>query len=481
MMDTLKQKLDRLKRIFRGQESYGDGTAAEQATRYRLIEMYDDVVESAKANSADVERPDIDLLVSLSGYSPETTLLAFELIKPKQILIVTSEKTLPEVNVISDKIAGRLRSSEFRHDTVNPVNPLDIYELVKKAVRPARPGDPPVRAIIDITGGKKVMSASAALAASQLDLPMCYIESEFDPEMRQAIPGSEKLCILSNPTVLFGDADMDAATEMFRSGSYLGAADRFGELSLRISEPARARYMRDLAAFYRAWCDQDAADLPERIKEIRGRIADPRSQLPMKTARRLNEQVDFAEKLVAKDSSALLLNSYLLGEHYFRVGRHDFAALLYYRTIEKSLAEQLRRRYGGFDAGAPDYSLLDPDTDGLTDRFGETAKAIFHSNRPVALPWRMQLVEAAIMLFVLEDPLLPAIGLQSRGGVQHLRGLAEIRNRSVLAHGETVVSKDDCKKLKKRALLHLRAFWGQHEPEPDVDQRIETLRFITEA
>ena len=123
MMDTLKQKLDRLKRIFRGQESYGDGTAAEQATRYRLIEMYDDVVESAKANSADVERPDIDLLVSLSGYSPETTLLAFELIKPKQILIVTSEKTLPEVNVISDKIAGRLRSSEFRHDTVEPGQP----------------------------------------------------------------------------------------------------------------------------------------------------------------------------------------------------------------------------------------------------------------------------------------------------------------------------------------------------------------------
>ena len=42
-MDTLKQKLDRLKRIFRGQESYGDGTAAQQDTRYRLIEMYDDV------------------------------------------------------------------------------------------------------------------------------------------------------------------------------------------------------------------------------------------------------------------------------------------------------------------------------------------------------------------------------------------------------------------------------------------------------
>lgn len=480
-MDTLKQKLDRLKRIFRGQESYGDGSAAQQATRYRLTEMYDDVVKSAKANSADVERSDIDLLVSLSGYSPETTLLAFELTKPKQILIVTSENTLPQVDIINEKIAGRLKSSKFRHDTVDPVNPLDIYELVKKAVRPSRAGDPPTRAIIDITGGKKVMSASAALAASQLDLQMCYIDSEFDPEMRQAIPGSEKLCILSNPTVLFGDADMDAATQMFRSGSYLGAAERFGELSARVSEPVPARYMRDLASFYRAWCDQDAAGLPERIKEVRERIADPRSQLRSETTRRLNEQVDFAEKLVAKDSSALLLNSYLLGEHYLRLGRHDFAALLYYRTIEKSLAEHLRRAYDGFDVSDPDYSLLDPDTDALAERFGGAANAIFRSDRPVALPWRMQLIEAAIMLFVLDDSILPSIGLQSRGGVQHLRGLAEIRNRSVLAHGETVVSQDGCDALKKRALLHLRGFWKQHESDQDVDQQIEILRFVTEA
>lgn len=480
-MDTLTQKSDRLKRIFRGQESYGEGTAAQQATRYRLAEMYDDVVAAAKINSADVERPDIDLLVSLSGYSPETTLLAFELTRPKQILIVTSEKTLPQVDIISDKIGDRLKSSKFRHEPVDPVNPLDIYELVKKAVRPARPGDPPKTAIIDITGGKKVMSASAALAASQLDLQMCYIDSEFDPEMRQAVPGSEKLCILSNPTVLFGDADMEAAAEMFRSGSYLGAAERFGELSARVSEPARARYMRDLAALYQAWCDQDAVALPERIKHARERIVDPRSQLRPETARRLHEQVDFAEKLVAKDSSALLLNSYLLGDHYFRLGRHDFAALLFYRTIEKSLAERLRRGYDGFNVSKPDYTLLDSDTEYLAGRFGQMAKSVFQSERAIPLPWRMQMIEAAIMLFILKDPMLPDVGLKGRAGVGHLRKLADIRNQSVLAHGETVVSRGDCQKLKQQALLHLRGFWKQHESNQDVDQRIEILRFITEA
>lgn len=481
LMATLDQKRQRLTRIFRGLEPYGEGTAAEQANRYRLSEMYDDTVAAAKVNSADVERPDVDLLVSLSGYSPETTLLAYELILPSQLLVISSEKTLAQVDVINEKIAGRLKFSEFRYDKVDPVNPLDIYELVKKAVHPARPGDPPIKAIIDITGGKKVMSASAALAASQLDLKMCYIDSEFDPEMRQATPGTERLCILSNPTVLFGDGDMDAATQMFKSGSYVGAAERFGELSGRVSEPARARYMRDLAAFYQAWCDQDSLHLPEWVAQVRSRVADPRSELRPETTRRLAEQLDFATALVAKDSSALLLNSYLLGEHYFRLGRNDFAALLFYRTIEKSLAERLRRRYGDFNVSKPDYRLLDPDTEALADGYGELAMTVFGSNSPIALPWRMQLVEAAIMLHLLGDEMLPSAGIRSLSGVGHLRKLADIRNHSVLAHGETAVGAKDCDKLQKQALVHLRAFWRLHEADQNVEQRIGTLRFISEA
>lgn len=480
-MVTLKHKRERLRRIFRGLESYGEGTAAEQANRYRLVEMYDDAVKAAKANSADVERPEVDLLVSLSGYSPETTLLAYELIEPKRLLVISSEKTVAQVNVIWEKVRDRLQFSQINHDNVDPVNPLDIYELVKKAVHPVRPGDPPVKAIIDITGGKKVMSASAALAASQLDLKLCYIDSEFDPEMRQAIPGTEKLCILSNPTVLFGDRDMGAATQMFKSGSYLGAAERFGELSGRVSAPARARYLCDLAALYQSWCDMDDAAMPAWVEQVRMRIADPRSELRPETARRLADQLDFVTALVAKDSSARLLNSYLLGEHYYRLGRNDFAALLFYRTIEKSLAERLRQGYGGFDVSAPDYTLLDPDVEGLASRYGDLAMSVFGSNQPIQLPWRVQLIEAVILLHLLGDEMLPSIGIKGRGGIGHLRRLAEIRNQSVLAHGETPVGARECGELRQQALAHLRAFWRLREVDRDVDQRIETLRFITEA
>lgn len=90
-------------------------------------------------------------------------------------------------------------------------------------------------------------------------------------------------------------------------------------------------------------------------------------------------------------------------------------------------------------------------------------------------------MEAAIVLFVLEDAMLPAIGIRGLGGLRHLRALADSRNQSVLAHGDTAVSKGNCEKLKQQALVHLRGFWGLREPDQDVDQRIEIVRFITEA
>lgn len=482
-MDALGQKRDRIRRIFRGQETYGDreGAAAEQANEYRLTEMYADIVEAARRNSAGVERPAFDLLVSLSGYSPETTLLAFELLQPRRLLVISSDSTRAKVDVIHEKLRDRLRFSQFQHDYCDPADPIGIYEMIKKAVRPGRPGDPPLRAIIDITGGKKVMSAGAALAASQLDLKMCYIDSEFDPEMRQAVPGTERLCILANPTALFGDKDMDAALEMFKSGVYSGAKARFGELSESMSEPARARFLGDLAALYQAWCDLDVANLPARASQVRSRLVDPRSGVRPETTRRLAEQLDFVEALVAKDGAALLLNFFLLGEHYLGVDRFDFAALLFYRTIEKSFSERLRRHYGGFDVEHPDYTLLGLDLDELTSRYGAATSRVFARDRPAALPWRVALVEAMILLHVVDDELLPAATINDLGGVGHVRQLVDGRNRSVLAHGVESVTEQQCKELRARALCNLRAFWRLYQPGQDVDDRIETLRFVAEA
>ena len=57
------------------------------------------------------------------------------------------------------------------HDVVDAADPIDIYEKIRRHVRDQEVD----HAVMDVTGGKKVMSASAALAASELGIPLCYI------------------------------------------------------------------------------------------------------------------------------------------------------------------------------------------------------------------------------------------------------------------------------------------------------------------
>ena len=468
-----------MRRIFRGEVTYGDGSPTEQASRYRVEEMYDDIVAAALANPSDPV-PEVDTLVSLSGFSPETTLLAFELVRPRRFTVISSHNVSDKYDIISTKLSGRLKPSQIRFEPCDPADPLGIYDIVKKAVRPPS-GAGAVSAMIDITGGKKVMSASAALAASQLDLRMCYVNGDFDAEMRVAVPGTESLKVLVNPTELFGDQDMRAAREMFRSGVYAGAKARFAELSKSMSEPVRARFLCDLSALYQAWCDLDAASLSRLAVSVKDKLLDPRLELLVETRGRLGDQLEFVDRLVDRDGSALLLNFFLLGNHYQAMGRFDFAALLFYRTIEQSLSERLARNYSGFDLEKPDYSLLGQDPEELRRRYLAAIRQMFPDSDREALPWTVGLLDAMVLLHVVGDKLLPAADVRGLRGVNHVQQLVNTRNRSVLAHGVELVSREQCQALRGRALQNLRAFWKLHHAGENVDKRIDTLRFVTEA
>jgi hypothetical protein len=67
--------------------------------------------------------------------------------------------------------------------------------------------------VIDITGGKKIMTAAAALAAWRWDLPMTYLDGCFDPELRQPEPGSERIVMIDRPSSLF-DREFEDETEV---------------------------------------------------------------------------------------------------------------------------------------------------------------------------------------------------------------------------------------------------------------------------
>jgi hypothetical protein len=475
---SLSQMTDRLRRIFRGEERYGEGAPADQARRYRLEVVLPATVDRVVANSSDVPREPVDLLVSLSGFSPETTILAFKLLKPQRLMIVSSREARASIDVIQQVL--NLPLSRLYPEDCNPTDPMGIYQSVQKAAALASNGEGPARVIIDITGGKKVMSASAALAAAQLDLPLCYVNGDFDPEMRQSLPGTERLVIVPNPTALFGDRQLDAALAALRHGAYAAAHAGFAEVAEVAYEPARARVLRDLSAVYQAWCDLDFKRLAGHATVMRARLADAGYRLPGSLAGRLREQLRFVDSLVEGEGPPSMLNFYLLGLHYKSLGRHDFAALLFYRTIETVFAQRLGRIAPGFRGKGAKYDLFDIALAELTGRYASIASVIYRRDIS-ALPYDVGLMDGALLLAALSDPIATELGLSDLKFLNYLKTTVDARNDSVLAHGMRTVEPDYCRKLENLALRCLRAFWKLEQGAEKLDERIATLKFVVEV
>jgi Csm6 HEPN domain len=295
--------------------------------------------------------------------------------------------------------------------------------------------------------------------------------------MRQPIPGTERLLILDNPTAIFGDQELESALETFRSGAFAVAHERFAILAESMSEPRRARLLRDIAALYQAWSDLDLEKLPSLAEQVSRELANPLASVSSATERQLSQQLDFMRLLIRDGTFIKVLNFYVLGEHYSELHRTDFATLLYYRTIEGSFQQRLRLRFSDFDCGNPDYRLIDVAEADLLDRYNQVIKRVGWP-AVTALPRKIGLMNAAVILHALDDSLLRRIDIRDVKGLSHLSQQAEARNKSVLAHGYQCVTPRECHQLRVLALKCLRGLWALHQPDQDIDVLCETLRFV---
>jgi hypothetical protein len=482
-MDEFAEKLVRLRRILAGTETYGDEdrSAADQALEFQLKEMLDDMVERARRKSQNALPPRVDLLISLSGFSPITTILTFKLLRPTQLLVINSEANKRSIDIIADELIGNgeLRYADFMHESVTPTDPSSIYRVVKAKLDSLTDGRKALYAVIDITGGRKVMSATAALAAWPLNLRLAYLDGDYSPELRQNLPGKDRLILLDYPAALFGDQVMDRTNAMFDSGAYEAAGAQYEQLALSVPDPRRARFMSALSRLYQAWCDLNLTEIPQFAADVRSYRKGLDRDLNTADDRRLDAQLEFVTRLASGQSAAeLVLCFYLLGQHYERIGRQDFAALLFYRTIEGALTQRLEAAIPQFDCSRPDYALFPHGADVTLDAYRRMQG---QAGLPQAqsLPFAVGSFAAALLLCVLDDAMLGAAKLSSPKQLGELRTVNEIRNRSVLAHGSTSIPRADTARLRTVAKTVLEVFWTLHGNADSVADRRKELAFIT--
>lgn len=488
MAVTREELADMRKRhaaILDGEETYGEGDPQEQARRFWLDLMAAPVIERARdklRQAGDI--PKVDLLVSVAGFSPETTLLTAGVFQPREVLVVSAGQPYEHIDIIADALGHRgLRASHFHHDHCSATD-LSIFEVICRRVRAIRErrasmGKKPQdgETLVDITGGKKVMSAGAAMAAWELDLRICYVNNTYDPKRRIAMPGTDEIVLLDSPYIRYGGGEERRSDHDFDLGAYEAARSRYEKLAERLNEPARVRFLRDLSAFYEAWRNLDIDGLEKVTPRVHEHLAEPRAFTAPHRAR-LEAQLRFVERLVAKERAARVMTLFLLADANMDAGRHDFSALLFYRTIEASIASRIEQRYPGFSCEQPDYEKIDPDKDTLHQRFQTAAREVLGKERSFDLPLKIGCFDGALLLYAERDELLSRSHLYTAKALSHLRSLTTTRNRSILAHGYESVKASDCKSLRVPAERLLAAYCALNGEAAPFEKTLEDLRFV---
>ncbi|MBW4511746.1 MAG: hypothetical protein KME64_35375 [Scytonematopsis contorta HA4267-MV1] len=140
-----------------------------------------------------------DCLISLLGFTPETSILAYQFCEPKQFIVLYTEessKYLQEV-VIYSKVPI---SSFFHEKVIELPSNKGVYQALEAALQRVPKGS---RVAIDLTGGKKIMSGALAVAAGVLDIDLIYIDfRDYMPEFRKPKPESSYIHLVTNPMKL---------------------------------------------------------------------------------------------------------------------------------------------------------------------------------------------------------------------------------------------------------------------------------------
>lgn len=92
LTDQIAAKVKIWRRIQSGEESYGEGTLHQQATEYQFDEVLPLVIENARSKWKPPRwAPKPKVMISMGGFSPETTMIAFSVLKPEYLFVLTSE------------------------------------------------------------------------------------------------------------------------------------------------------------------------------------------------------------------------------------------------------------------------------------------------------------------------------------------------------------------------------------------------------
>jgi len=223
-------------------------------------------------DSAPSDLPRPRALVSVLGLSWQPVALMAAWCKPERMLVIGTQDSFKKQVQGEGVLSIIARVSGVAQEAIEPVRVGDdgeqaIYHAVREFV--VRSGTSPHEIFVDPTGGKKSISASAALAAFLLGAPLVYVDyGEYHGDNRVPVPGTEYPRLLTNPLDVFGDLELRNAFAAFNRSDFLEAENLANSLADRLYEPREAQCIALVARGYAAWDSTRSIAIMDLLHEL---------------------------------------------------------------------------------------------------------------------------------------------------------------------------------------------------------------------
>lgn len=383
-------------------------------------------------------------LISLMGYSVETTVLTSVILRPKRLVVAYSENAAAVANIAFNYLTreGIIEHTGLDAVAVNAFDPEDIYRKLVQRIPQS------THRVFDITGGTKVMSATAGHLAWDKNLSLCYLNGDWNPNSGSAgLESASRLKLIFNPSQHKGYEVRRAALEHFEKGNFAAARESLQASLKLIDDYTFEDFAIALCNCYCTFADLDRESLASSLNEL-SRLLDRRATRSIFEGQiEMDAHVAALRRLAQGERLAITAAFLELIEVYRKQSRFDFACLLAYRAMESLVEIGLRGQCSGFDPNHPDYSLLTAAVPNLEQQYVELAKPEYRT-----LPDRVGMAAGFALLCLVRDTHLRFArdGRERdplRSAVYRVRGLAKRRNSSVLAHGAQSLQASDCAEM----------------------------------
>lgn len=455
------------------------------------------------------EVPPVAGLLTIVGTQYMSALIQCHVWRPRRVFVLHTDmkKSRKATELLRQQLEQRIGEEiDFYQGSCDPNSSESIIAAVRSGLGRLKSAlkdtDGDIR--FDVTGGTGTMTAVVASFGWEHGLYTCHLPGEYDENLGQPLPGSQRIERLASPTEVFRDRRMRDIRMQIGEGSFVAARKNIARLKGEItSAPEPVRQLGHVCEMYSAWFDLDFKAASEQSEKLDEGDSLSRALPDESVRKRIFRHAQFLRKLKSDPPPIELLTSHFLqGEFYLNRGRLAFAVLLFYRTIEGCLQERLCSTplFPSLVPDAIDWHALLNRTDRIREDggFQEAYRRIMQSERGVPWNWPavadgsyrppLTLVQAATILCALDDDLARNSRLGKKmgnstqrsdnNGSDHIniRSLAGTRNKSILAHGDSPVGEQDAKQFCNAArtiLINLRAL---QEDDPAAESTVRSLR-----